>query len=491
MFFSFLSRKAHPLADPQEARQVAARLASAEPVAALDEIAAWGASVMADPQLRPAEKGGLLHTLAGMAQPHLTLIADDFHQAAGLRLQPPPHKWRAARDYCQARFQNLAALLEALERDGKALPEPVQARLIAQLVRAGADALKWERFHYGGADAPAWACLGRAYQMARQRQVHGQAVRLEGGATTVRREFLRALALEASALDCLLPPQMELADRLIGRFVGSFLLTGTAKGQSTHWIDLSALAAPRRVALHPEPSPHLRFFSAVPALEPLAELRCQFELGGLPQELGLSGVLADPEVVRPTFRHLLTYWSCTAPMRRHRRYGAGAASLDVVGGLHQVHSRLCGNALAGANAGQGWTLTDVSRGGAGLDAPPATEWLRVGSLIGLQPNQDGDWMVGVVRRLRRQPDQRAHIGVQALSPRAVPLVADIGGNRVDALLLDAPQANGDVRVVLQIAAYRAATPLHFRVRGESLRVEPLELLESGPDYEVGRYRVAA
>ena len=94
----------------------------------------------------------------------------------------------------------------------------VNAELLARLVRAGANLIKWDYLRYGPVERELWAFMGAAYLEAERTGMSQMLVSLRkdrGTQTSVEREYLRALALGCASLDQLAPDSMEIADRLI------------------------------------------------------------------------------------------------------------------------------------------------------------------------------------------------------------------------------------------------------------------------------------
>jgi len=49
------------------------------------------------------------------------------------------------------------------------------------------------------------------------------------------------------------------------------------------------------------------------------------------------------------------------------------------------------------------------------------EWLKIGCLLGLQPEGGSNWLVGVIRRLTRESGQQGTVGIQTLGRAALPV----------------------------------------------------------------------
>ena len=120
----------------------------------------------------------------------------------------------------------------------------------------------------------------------------------------------------------------------------------------------------------------------------------------------------------------------------------------------------------------------------------ASDWVRIGALVGMQPEGGRNWLVGVIRRFSRETPVQGAVGVETLSKSPQAIAGDLGGMDCNAILLDTLRSGDTVRVILPGAAFEPAIPLVFAWQGRSARLDPVEQLESGVDFDLGLYRVA-
>jgi hypothetical protein len=164
--------------------------------------------------------------------------------------------------------------------------------------------------------------------------------------------------------------------------------------------------------------------------------------------------------------------------------------VTVVRGMRGIHNALIGDDPE-ATVPFRWDLEDISLGGVGAQAPnTAAEWLQVGSLIGLQP-EGGQWVMGVVRRFQRGRDARSLVGVETLATHPLPVVVYDGetDTHTQAVALDALAEGDAVRIVLAGRRFETRQSLFLTVGDAEMRLDPLELVERGREYDVGRYRL--
>ena len=140
-------------------------------------------------------------------------------------------------------------------------------------------------------------------------------------------------------------------------------------------------------------------------------------------------------------------------------------------------------------------------GGMGAQVPlGVNDWIRIGALVGVQPEGGDNWLIGMIRRFNRG-EGRGAVGIQTIgkAPRAV--VADSSGLQTEVLLLDLPPlpqpgatqqlvaAAVTVDVVLASLAYEAGVAMNIEVDRRALILRPLSLLERGPDFSIVRFQI--
>jgi hypothetical protein len=104
----------------------------------------------------------------------------------------------------------------------------------------------------------------------------------------------------------------------------------------------------------------------------------------------------------------------------------------------------------------------------------------------MQPEGGDNWLVGAVRRFTRETEAQGVVGIETLSktPRAVTAAA--GGFETELVLLDPPEDDSSIRVLLAPGDWEEGIPLVTRLDGRRWRLHPDERLEAGEDWLVGR-----
>jgi hypothetical protein len=150
------------------------------------------------------------------------------------------------------------------------------------------------------------------------------------------------------------------------------------------------------------------------------------------------------------------------------------------------------------SAEENWIVQNVSTGGFGAMIPQVKgDWLKIGCLLGLQPEGGKNWVVGVMRRVSRDTAQQASVGIQTIAKSATPVVlrmqsGQLGtseANELGILLDPLSQATStEALVVLRAGAWVPGQNLEIDTDGVSLLLMPIGVAERGEDYELVRFR---
>jgi len=136
----------------------------------------------------------------------------------------------------------------------------------------------------------------------------------------VEQEFLKAAMLAVASPDSLLPVEIELAERLIAHWVGSFKVDSKQQPDAVYWIDLAQNQPPTRLVRTPDPTPTLRYFAPGAALNQIRQLvQIVRQTNAVPSGISLGGTY-EPQVVVEVLEHLAMCWSTQAPERKAARH---------------------------------------------------------------------------------------------------------------------------------------------------------------------------
>jgi hypothetical protein len=147
---------------------------------------------------------------------------------------------------------------------------------------------------------------------------------------------------------------------------------------------------------------------------------------------------------------------------------------------------------------QKWTLNDASETGIGATATQHSDWLKIGALVGYRYEDKMDWAIGVVRRLGRNAQNQAVVGLQAF--KGEPEVARAGSlDKREQTAWDAlPEAGiygwqdamvlaGTSTILLEPGAYFDGRRFKLNIGTLKKFIKLTELIEGGPDFELVRF----
>ena len=500
----FSSRPNHPLGDDKELKRVLAELPHDSPKA-VDEIFGWFESLRLADDFRLDHFFDVVSRLDEAAQQHLRRLSRDYLQPSKLSKNEERRLWSLCYNYWGEAAGLYACCLDRYRQSpGDKGSEVFKASLPlagARLLAARSAQLKWIEFRYGTVGEDMWCGLGRPYMVAEAGGYAQKPVQMYPGAigmTSMAQQYLQALVRASSSMDALLPLEIEVADRLISHFLPGFQFSSECLPGSVYWVDANTGMPPTRLARPPaQQSASLRFF--LPGTVPLAlaDLIHIVERGSLPSELNLGGEYPASLVLK-VLQHLAFYWSPVPPQRGHVRH-AVKTRIAVLQGFDHCLSVFAGEVarIATERGAESWLVENVSLGGFCAVTGAVNESLKIATLLCIQPEGGDNWVLGVVRRCQLTAEGGASIGIQTLSrkalgvelrPRASGLFAS---EAIPAIWLCDENSDGEWRLVLPRGSFDVRQAVEFVTGGRRYQLAPVELEETGADFEVGRYREQA
>jgi len=356
-----------------------------------------------------------------------------------------------------------------------------------RLVRAGAQRVRWERCAGGPSHPELWSWIGAVFKSAvsdgslRSTSTAGGAVL---PATTVEREYLRAVAFYSASLEHLPPVLLAVIDRLIEFALPMLQFQADAVHGAVYCLPPDLAASPRRMVRAPEIRDGASFLSTRVALGALRELAGQLQRGEVSP--GFRFASGDSAGFVAGIQHLLRHWSDASPIRRYRRHILGG-KLTAVRGIEDLRQLFAGESVSYLAE---WEFRDASRGGIGAAIPAgAPAPVGVGELIGILPHDGEAWQLGIVRRAWLESDAATRIGLEALSQRPVLASADDGLVRAEVFVCD-PLSRGEaVRIAAPANTLRAGVPLFLTTNGSIQKLKPLDAAMTGDGFELRVYQV--
>lgn len=489
----FASKPDHPFSDAREAERALLGLPALDPAAALDNATVWLESLQVTEGFRADRRLDLVMRIDEAVLPQTRRLGREYLMAPRLSRAQEIKGWQLNRGYWAqlvAVYEDLLRRSQSQEKGADTL-KPHLPLLYGRLLHAYGSRLKWDQFHYAPLDGEFWLAAGAIYLAAAQNKFLQKMFPLYpggGGETTPEREYLRLALFQASSMDNLSPVEIEIAERVIAHLLPYFVLHEETGPDMVYWLDPAKPLPPTRLARLPEITLTLRLFGTANALKPLESMRRYIAGNGmLPANVNFGGQY-PPRLVQPVLDHLAACWSPRPPLRSHARRRV-KSRLSVVHGLAAILDRLYGDPLLTDELAETWVVEDVSQGGMGALVPVAgPDWLRVGALVGLQPEGGSNWLVAVVRRMARSGENMVWVGLETLTKVPLPIVGAGHIINTDAVALDSLVPDTDVRLILSIEAWEAHSPMTVVANGAKYRLHPQDMVEGNHGYAIGRYR---
>lgn len=502
----FSSKSSHPLADSVELKRVLEALPGLEPAAALDETRTWLESLIHAEDMKLEQCLDLVLRLDEATLGHARRFGRDYLTTQELARSEEYRLWNGSHSYWA---QLVAAYEYCLARQASADKQKVNPLLLLllqiRLLRAYAASIKWAQFRHTQNVGYYWQGAGRIYLAAQAVGEAGKRIAVYSNTpeSSVEQEYLLLLMLHASSLSNLLPLEVELAERLVAYLAPQLIFTDQMDPANVYWVDAAKPQPPSRIIRQPEMAPSVRFLRPGTALDKIAEIRTRItKSSAVPADLQLGGQFA-PQVVLPVLDHLAQNWQSQLPQRSHQRHQV-RSRLSVINGFSAIHAQLAQNvATADLPASDTWIAEDVSLGGMGAEVPlGAKEWVRIGALVGVQPEGGDNWLVGLIRRFSRS-EGGGSVGIQTIGKTPQAVVADCGSLPTNLILLEMPvlppaevMASGKLLVemitvdaLLECSSFEAGIPMTCLVTGRALRLRPQEVLERAADFVIARFQV--
>jgi hypothetical protein len=493
----------HPMADLKEARKIIDAIPGGDPLKALEDLDHWLDSVRGWQGFTHEHRAQLTLMIDDAAQGHLRKVQRDYLSSPRLSKFQENRLWAAIRETYRRAALAFATCVDVFVTAQKGWEElkPIQGLLTVRAIRAAAGQMKWQYVRYGLQDNALWGMVAKIYAFADYRKYATAKVRPYPGIpedTTAEQEFLKAVMLAVASPDSLLPEEVELADRLIAHWVGAFKVDAKQQPGAVYWIDLAASQPPVRLARSPDAVPTLRFVAAGDALNRIRQLaQTVKQTNAIPSTVNLGGTYEPPRVLE-VLDHLGLCWSAHPPERKAPRHRV-KSRVTITYGFDGVLSALDpgGEALFDPDRIESWIVENVSSGGFGALVPQLRgDWLKIGSLLGLQPEGGSNWLVGVVRRFQRDATQTGAVGIQtvgrtAQSAQVRVVTAQIGPSRdtETAILLGPVDSTGETQLLLRSSVLLSGQNLQLEQGGRTYLLLPTGQMERGEDYDLLRCRI--
>ena len=484
------------MADIKSAQELLKDVPRNDALKALMEITDWIESVRDNADFNLDQRFDVLSLLDETARPHMRKLVYDYFSTLTLSQFQENRTWMALNEFFAHTEQAYHRVLTGYSRGekGSSTIKSSMPVVTARGVQAVMGRLKFAAARYAHVEQTIWEHLSDYYAHAEAQQYLNEQVRLYPGlmqTTSVRDRFVSVLMWYAPGSSTFSPQNMHIAERLASHFCQYFSVDERPAPDSLFCFDLKQPVQLMRVLPETILSPSIRFLSAgnvIPHIESLLKVLAK---NIVPDEINLGGVYTV-NAVRDVARHLSIYWSAPPPMRRNVRRPI-KVSMNVALGFPNV--------VAHAAAGQQnhvsmtWSVEDISATGFRCVLPAkSADGVKIGSLIGIRPENVGYRGAGIVRRLGRDGQNNLHVGVEILSKRVenVELRAQgrgaVGGGQTAMWLVKTDDETGEAWLLMNPDTFSMNISLNTQFENKGYLLIPVALMEKGLDYDLARYR---
>lgn len=495
----FGNKSDHPLATLKSAQQQLALLSKTDAVLILQEIANWIEMLFdAANDFRPDHQLAVLRMLDEAAYPPLQKVIRSYFSVTPANSFQENRLWVALNAYFTYAEQGYLHLIMVAREGDKRSSEfkSSEALICARGIHALFGRLECAAVRGAHIDAEWWIPLADFYDYAVVQQRQNETLQVYAGqavTSSVSRQFASVSVWYSTSVGTLRPLNLHIAKRLIEHISPSFTVSEKKQPDSLFVFDLAQPVSPARVidktAMYPPSTHYVGIGAAVTYLD---NLLTSLSKNIIPADVHLD-IAYDPEMVAEVVRSLALYGRGLLPVRRQPRRKI-KMRINVLDGffsmLEQTHVDLNLN----DQAGEIWEVEDMSVNGLRCVVPAAqANHVRIGTLVGLQPDRSLHWGVGIVRRLSRDKQNNMHVGVRILANKVEcvelsdPSGIQDGGYR--ALLLDRPdEGGGESWLLMKADIFSSNYSPSMRVNGQSFLMLPLTLEEKWDDFDIVCYR---
>ncbi|MGD2141616.1 MAG: hypothetical protein PVH25_14555 [Burkholderiales bacterium] len=371
--------------------------------------------------------------------------------------------------------------------------------LIARALRVTALRMKWMRMRYQPVDRKIWKTLSQLWSYVEDKQLARARVLVYDDRSTIQREFTKPLMFAMSAIDTLPSVEIDVAYRLISHLAGRFEVQRFPARGCQFSLDIDQWTVPAR--FNPGDAIQLgsRFFGPGEAEADIETISAQLAADEIStRDVNLEGV-ADVAMVIDVLEHLQRHWTPIRPERREPRRQKGS-KISIVLGHAPVLQRITGDDVSASLDGEeveSWILVNESEAGYGaLVAAQRGEALQIGQLVGARAKGSRMWGIGVIRRLATQDSEQRYVGIELLGRgvQGVSLNDRISAKPIcTGLLLPSHIGDslglGELNLLLPRGTFSPDSEIGMIFYDMNYVLTPLMVLETGEDFEIGRYRI--
>jgi len=452
----------NPMQDEAEAMKILALMPEDDAAHSIAELTHWTSSMNATDSFTPGRRGRILMLMHEASRPIWRELGQRYLAPEGVPTEGKdgdPAILRAMWDSASEFSDGFARVLDSDEEDSKWVKQN-SAALLTRNLRWLNRRLALAYMLQGGQIAAIWERLHRRYRWAIEHDVFRTALPAHEGAsysTTPQIEYARPLLLDLANPGGVRPREVELLYRISARVATAVRLDNEPSNEANFAVvpegdgRPAALHGAKAAGKKGGPSPlYIATANCLPRLRAALER----DLGRDPSDedsvFGRGYTIKERQAM---VKRVLEHWGMDPPRRRTRRIDMAAAARVIAGfepvlgvlpppersasedagvarrrlelELDATTKSLKRAKVQAARVGPARVI-DASAGGLGIAIRRVdARWAVHGELLAITIEPDGDWFLGVLRRIFSVENEfRLGIQVLAAKPKVVTLRAD-------------------------------------------------------------------
>lgn len=384
---------------------------------------------------------------------------------------------------------------------------------------------KWAHLRYLPVEGAVWRNLHRLYLFAEREHFDKTTLKLFPDSpveTNCLSEYMQPLMLFLANPESLQPLQIHQLDQWLDTWAKSLTLEHEFRPHRQLYAVNLGDTKPARSLRRNMLGEKYRYWGVGLLMVTMEKTIEQLKGGELPARLGLGEDCRLPHCLE-LIEALERRWSKKDVQRKHERT-PNVKVVHVVQGLRDIVAQLkpgakikrkpkgemIGYQVMGYTVGgtpidmnsQGneelfepvldqWIMENESVSGYGVTFNPASQGeLRIGSLIGLKPEKAPHFLIGVVRRMNKNPSSKTYVGIETLCQTPIPVeLHPLPGSdapskeHIEAVyLLEMPQAQIARSLLLPCGNIKIGHLLQLKAQGKTYTIRLQKIVEETDDY---------
>lgn len=382
---------------------------------------------------------------------------------------------------------------------------------------------KWAHLRYLPVETSVWRNLHRLYLFAERENFDKTALKLFPGDsddTNCLSEYLQPLMLQLANPESLQPLQINQLDQWLDTWAKSLSLERQFRPHRQLYAVNLGDTKPARSLRRNMLGEKYRYWGVGLLVVTIEKAIEQLKNGELPARLGLGEDCRLPQCL-DLIETVERRWSKKDVQRKHERT-PNVKVVHVVQGLDDIIAQLkpgakirrkkgetIGYQVIGLTVGgtpigdtQGeahlfepvleqWIMENESVSGYGVTLNPSSHGgLHIGTLIGLKPEKAPHFLIGVVRRMNKNPSSKTYLGIETLCQAPIPVELhplpngdQPAGKHTEAIyLLEMPQAQIARSLLIPCNSAQIGHLMQLKAQGKTYTIRLQKVLDENPDY---------